>query len=307
ALGGGLKNWRPQQLQGARPEGGALVGGHYALARNSQIPDFSLVQYFGTESGMGQGGRLHGRYRGASLGYYEYARAAVSGGRSDFNPVYELQATMGTLCNDLNDRFQAVNQAVANGISAKLHPSQIPPNIYSSDDGEWEAYATPARDARLRAAFVAFRQELGKMITQWVNRDPRIVYDGPDLKGDLLAAYDRQSQACTITILTSDKHPLALTFDDVAKRLFAMSFDPYHCVELRWGTDMGLGGSGCPDQAGKRRWYGVEERARHVTDPDSGTVAGPENTDIRGLIAAMPARAPFVQRYPGAGQRSTLQ
>ena len=65
-------------------------------------------------------------YNGAPLGYYEYARVAISGGKSDFNPVYELEATMGTLCNDLNDRAQAVNQAVANGISARLHPSRDP-------------------------------------------------------------------------------------------------------------------------------------------------------------------------------------
>ena len=71
-------------------------------------------------------GAPHWRYHGAQLGYYEYARVAVSGGKTDFNPVYELQATMGTLCNDLNDRAQAVNQAVANGITAKLHPSAIP-------------------------------------------------------------------------------------------------------------------------------------------------------------------------------------
>jgi hypothetical protein len=289
ALGGGLKNWRPLQLQGARFENGALVGGHYVLARNNQIPDFSLVQYAGTEPD----GRW--RYRGAQLGYYEYARVAVSGGKADFNPVYELQATMGTLCNDLNDRAQAVNQAVANGISAKLHPSAIPANIYSSEDGEWEAYATPARDARLRAAFVAFRQELGKLIGQWLNRDPRVVYDGLDLKRDLLAAYDRESQACTITILSSDKRPIPLSFDDVSHRLFAMSFDPYNCVELRWGGD----GMGCPDQAGKRRYYALEEQARRVIDPDSGAVAGPADADIRALIASMPARAPFVQRMPG--------
>ena len=36
-------------------------------------------------------------YNGAPLGYYEYARVAISGGKSDFNPVYELEATMGTL------------------------------------------------------------------------------------------------------------------------------------------------------------------------------------------------------------------
>jgi len=292
-LGGGLKNWRPQQLQDAHWQGGVLVGGHYALARNRQIRDFSLVQYLGTEGSEPP----RWRYRGAALGYYEYARVAVSGGRSDFNPVYELQATMGTLCNDLNDRAQAVNQAVANGISAKLHPSEIPSNIYSSEDSEWEAYATPARDARLRAAFVAFRQALSKMIDQWLNRDPRVAYDGLDLKTDLLAAYDRESRACTITILTSDKKPLPISFDDISRRLFAMSFDPYHCVELRWGGD----GSGCPDQAGKRRWYKSEEQARHVIDPDAGTMAGPADADIRGLITSMPARMPWVQKMPESG------
>jgi len=296
ALGGGLKNWRPLQLQGARFVNGALVGGHYAWARNSQIADFSLVQYLGTAPGPAWS------YNGARLGYYEYARVAVSGGKSDFNPVYELQATMGTLCNDLNDRAQAVNQSVANGISAKLHPSMIPANIYNSDDGEWESYATPARDARLKAAFVAFRNDLARMIQLWLNRDPRIVYDGLDLKHDLLAAYDRQSAACTITYLSSDKRPVPLSFDDVSHRLFAMSFDPYHCVELRWGNDS----PACPDQAGKRRWYATEEQARHEVDRDNHLSAGAEDTDIRGLIAAMPARAPWVQRMPGDNRRSSL-
>ena len=296
ALGGGLKNWRPLQLQGARRQDGALVGGRYSFARNSQIADFSLVQYFGTERDGSW------RYNGARLGYYEYVRVAVSGGKTDFNPVYELQATMGTLCNDLNDRAQAVSQAVANGISAKLHPSAIPPNIYNSDDTEWESYATPARDARLKAGFVAFRQELARMIGLWLNRDPRIAYDGLDLKRDLLAAYDRQSAACTITYLSSDKRPVPLSFDDMARRLFAMSFDPYHCVELRWGDDGPDQLGACPDQAGKRRWYALEEPARHEVDRDSHLPAGPQDVDIRGLIAAMPARAPWVQRMPGDRQ-----
>jgi len=303
ALGGGLKNWRPLQLQGARWENGALVGGHYALARNSQIGDFSLVQYFGTEPIGNQGPAWS--YNGARLGYYEYARVAVSGGKSDFNPIYELQASMGTLCNDLNDRAQAVSQAVANGISAKLHPSMIPANIYNSDDTEWESYATPARDARLKAGFVALRQELGRMIQLWLNRDPRIVYDGLDLKRDLLAAYDRESAACTITYLSSDKRPVPLRFDDIDRRLFAMSFDPYSCVELRWGDDIN-DGRGCPDQAGKRRWYVLEEQARHEVDRDNHLFAGPPEVDIRGLIASMPARTPWVQPMPGNNRRSSL-
>ena len=133
------------------------------------------------------------------------------------------------------------------------------------------------------------------MIGLWLGRDPRVVYDGLNLQADLLAAYDRQSQACTITWLSSDKRPVPMSFDDISQSLFAMSFDPYNCVELRWGRD----GSGCPDQAGKRRWYGMEEQARHVTDPDWGAIAGLADTDIRGLIASMPPRAPWVQPMPG--------
>jgi hypothetical protein len=301
-LGGGLKNWRPLQLVGAHAGMSGFVGGHMVFAANNQIPDFSLVQYLGTE--QGQDGRPRFSYNGAPLGFYEYVRVAVSGGRTDFNPLYELEGTMQTLCNDLHDRAQSVEQATANGISAKLHPSDIPANIYSSDDTIWESYATPARDARLRAAFVQFRRDLSGMIGLWLARDPRIVYDGQFLKDDLLAAYDRASQGCTITYLSSDKRPVPLTFDDISRRLLAMSFDPYNCVELRWGDDS----PACPDQAGKRRRYAEEAPARaQIGQDEDGRLSqriGPQDVDIRGLIAGMPQRTPFVQRMPGDGIRT---
>ena len=292
-LGGGLKNWRPLRLEGARRENGALIGGRVVLARQREIADFSLVQYAGTD---GQG---HFVYNGVPLGFYEYVRAAVSGGRTDYNPVYELQATMRTLCNDLNDRAQAVQQAVANGIAAKPHPGRLPQNIYSSDDGEWEAYATPARDTRLRAAFVQFRGDLSRMIGLWLNRDPRIVYDGQFLKDDLLRAYDAQSDACRITFLTDDKRPIAMNFEGMARHLLAMSFDPWACEALRWGD---TSPASCHDGEAKRRWYDSEAAMRGEIGRDEGGAGHaitPADVDIRGLIAAMPARPAFVQRFPG--------
>jgi hypothetical protein len=61
----------------------------------------------------------------------------------------------------------------------------------------------------------------------------------------------------------------------------------------------------------RRRWYAVEGAARHDIDRSgSGSVSGrgltggPQDVDIRGLILAMPARAPWVQHYPG--QQSSL-
>ncbi|MBV9549125.1 MAG: hypothetical protein JO256_05560 [Alphaproteobacteria bacterium] len=293
ALGGGLKNWRPLRLEGARWSGGSFVGGHVVVARQREIGDFSLVQYAGTD---GQG---HFAYNGVALGFYEYVRAAVSGGRTDYNPVYELQTTMRTLCNDLTDRAQAVQQAVANGIAAKPHPARLPANIYSSDDGEWEAYATPARDARLRAAFVQFRKDLGRMIGLWLARDPRIVYDGQFLKDDLLRAYDAQSEACRITFLTSDKRPVVMNFEGMARHLLAMSFDPYVCEALRWGDTRP---ESCADGEAKRRWHDSEGPMRAEIGRDeggTGQAITAADVDISGLIAAMPARAPFVQRYPG--------
>jgi hypothetical protein len=298
-LGGGLKNWRPLRLEGGRLEGargnsgGYFVGGHVVVARQREIPDFSLVQYQGSD---GQG---HFVYGGVRLGFYEYVRAAVSGGRTDYNPVYELQATMRTLCNDLNDRAQAVQQAVANGIAARPHPARLPDNIYMSDDGEWEAYATPARDTRLRAAFVQFRRDLARMIELWQMRDPRIVYDGQFLREDLLRAYDAQSDACRIVFLTDDKRPVTMTFDGMARHLLAMSFDPYMCEALRWGD---TSPASCRDGAGTRRWYDVEAPMRAEIGRDEGggpmQPITPADVDIRGLIAAMPPRPPFVQRYP---------
>jgi hypothetical protein len=98
------------------------------------------------------------------------------------------------------------------------------------------------------------------MIGLWLNRDPRIVYDGVGLKHDFLAAYVTQSHACMITYLSNAKYPVGLTFGDISRRLFSMGFDPYNCGELRWGDE----GGSCPDQADKRHWYESEEQARHV-------------------------------------------
>ncbi len=75
----------------------------------------------------------------------------------------------------------------------------------------------------------------------------------------MLKAYDEQSRACTITYLSSDKKPVPMTFDDMVHRLFAMSFDPYMCIELRWGDDS----PGCPNAKAQRRWYAAEQRLRN--------------------------------------------
>ncbi len=316
-LGGGLKNWRPFRLVGAhRDSSGHFVGGHMAFAENDQIADFSLVQYTGTETNPKQDVKAaRFFYNGAELGFYEYVRVAVSGGKMSFNPIYELKATMKTLCNDLNDRAQYVDLDIKDRISVKNHPGRLPDNIYGSDDKEWEEYSTPSRDARIKTAFAQFYKDLAEMIGLWVRRDPRIVYDGVFLQKDLREAYADQSTACTITYLSSAKKPVPMTFDDMMHRLFKISFDPYHCVELRWGAEDAERES-CPDGAAKLKWYAAEQRLRNQPDRTydlqmgfnldelgrhvKGTgIDNPPPVDIKALIDSMPDQVAFQPMKPG--------
>jgi hypothetical protein len=266
-LGGGLKNWRPFKLVGAHRDGGGhLLGGHMAYAENSQIADYSLVQYTGTEPNPKDDViKARYKYNGQELGFYEYVRVAVSGGKMDYNPIYELKVTMQTLCNDLGDRAQFVDQAVSEGYPNKEHPARLPDNIYGSSNNDWEQYSTPSRDARIKAAALQFYKDMQEMIGLWIKRDPRIVYDGELLKADLQKAYDEQSDACKITYLSSGKRPVTMNYDDMMKRLFQMSFDPYHCIELRWGAS-GDERQSCPDGKDKGRWYAGEQRLRNQPD-----------------------------------------
>src|SRR5215471_1455913 len=310
-LGGGLKNWRPFRLVKAhRNAGGDYLGGHMAYAENDQIPDFSLVQYFGTEPNpKNDVSKARFAYNGAALGFYEYVRVAVSGGRMSFNPVYELQATMRTLCNDLHDRAQYVDNAISENINTRPHPERLPDNIYQASNEDWESYSTPSRDARIKAAWAQFYKDLKEMIDLWVKRDTRIVYDGQFLRHDLTQAYQQESTDCTLTYLNSAKHPVSLTFDDLMHRLFAMSFDPYNCIELRWGAQ-GVERDSCPDSSAKTRWYDAEQRLRNQPDrtydiamsfsvsdlnrhvKGSG-IDDPPLVDVKTLIDQMPNQVPF--------------
>ena len=315
-LGGGLKNWRPFKLVGAHQDAeGNLLGGHLVFAQNDQIPDFSLVQYVGTEPNPKKDvKKARFVYNGVELGFYEYVRVAVSGGKTDYNPIYEMKATMKTLCNDLNDRAQYVDLAIKDGLADRPHPSRLPDNIYGSDNQEWESYSTPSRDARIKAAAAQFYKDLAEMVGLWVHRDNRIVYDGYDLQRDLRKAYAVGSMMCTITYLNSAKRPVAMSFDDMMRRLYAMSFDPYHCVELRWGAS-GEERDSCPDSEPKLKWYEAEQRLRNQSDRTYDIQMGfdldelnrhvkgtgidqPPPVDIEALIDGMPYQVPLNPMKP---------
>lgn len=314
-LGGGLKNWRPMKLVGAKYRRGRYIGGHIVLARNDQIADFSMEQYRGNVPGtLGDGENARFAYDGVELGFYEYLRVAVSGGKAEYNPVYELRSTMRTLCNDLKDRALYVDMAVKRGMGRRPQPQRLPDNIYNASDEDWETYSTPSRDARLKTAFTQLYMDLQKMIFFWEQRDARIAYDGLFLKQDLQKMYAEEAAACSIAYENSAGRPVTLAFDDVVQRLFALGFDPYHCIERRWGA-RGAELATCADGPVKARWFNAEQRLRNQLDRAYDVHMGftlaqlegkaensgsdrPPTVDIKDLIDRIGERTAFVGMKP---------
>lgn len=265
-LGSIFQKFRPIEVVGAkRAANGALVGGRIVAASNDEIADFSLEQYQGNPPGDPL------RWRSASwvhdgedLDFYTYLRSRLSAGELEYRPVEELRAMMQSVCFDIRSRKQAVEISVARGIQNTDPPPRLPDNIYGTH-GVWELYSTPSRDARLKTAF----KEMYDLVTDFIRMDmenaPRLNYDGDDLAGDLLAAYQEQNGACDISYVNSASQTVKLTIDDITRRLYDLSFDPYHCIERRWGAK-GEELATCRDGAVKTRWYEAQRFLRNQID-----------------------------------------
>ncbi len=163
-LGGGFKNFRPLKLVGATLRAdGSYIGGTVVPATNEEIADFSLEQYRGNlTDAKSDDPNPQFRYNNASLNLYEYTRAAMSKGGFAFNPVYEIQVTMGSLCND-------------------------------AKDGSRDA------DARVKEGLATLYADLSKVSDEWRQRDLRVVYHGSSLRQTLTDTYAAERQACVVT------------------------------------------------------------------------------------------------------------
>lgn len=302
-MGAGFKNWRPVRLAGAtRLRDGTLEGGRVLVARNNEIADFALTQYFGTDprpdedSDWKRGGFV---LNGTRLDYYDYVRAQLAGGSLHFDPLREVADMTVSNCADLGYRAEAVVLSLQAGIQNQPQPLRLPVNIYGTE-GDWETYSTPSRDARLKTAFQELRDTAERFMTLWRARDARLGYGGRDLAGDMLAVHDRAAAQCRVAYVRSDGQMVTLGYEEARQRLFRLSFDPYHCVEARWGA-VGAEAASCRDGGLKRRWYAAQQGLRNQTDrtyearmdftladleargPGTGP-ANPPDTDLRGYL-----------------------
>ena len=292
-------------VDATRAPGGALVGGRIVLASNSQISDFSLVQYFGNGPRPADAQWKSGAFmlNNQRMDYYDFVRASLSGGRLRFNPVQEIADLVLSNCADLSYRAEAIDISLAAGIQNRPQPGRLPLNIYGTE-GDWETYSTPSRDARLKTAFKEVRDNAERFLTLWRARDPQIVYNGFDLAGDMLGAYDRAAARCTVSYKRTDGSDVRFGYEEARRRLFRFSFDPYHCVERRWGAD-NVESATCRDTMVKRRWYDAQQRLRNQLDRSyeakmdfnlleleegRGGVAQPPDVDARAYLMSQRGR-----------------
>ncbi len=240
-IGGGFSNFRPYY----QSENSIIA------KRNYELPNYSLIQYQ-TEPFI---------FKGQVVSFYEYVRAVLAEGIIIYNPLGEFTDQLSELCQDILYREEAVNTSLASMIQESPHPDFLPANIYGAD-GDWEAYATPARDARLKASVRGIKDYLEKIIRGYKNHSVQIIYHGVDLVKDLREIYLTKSESCSVNARANFK----INMDFILKNIFALSFDPYHCAELRWGI---LGNNSCSSTANKMAWYTAEQGLRNRIDRDN--------------------------------------
>lgn len=268
ASGGGFKNFRPLKLSGAvRQADGTYVGGRVTTVAMSQIPTYSMEQFYGNQPTHDHNWKkaVFVDKTGQQLEFYDWVRTELAVGDLKYDPVNELQSGMSSLCGDLNDRVIAVDDAISHGIQNKSEPYALPDNIYGTS-GEWEDFSTPSRDARLKTSFVEIRQNIQKYVELYKQNSPRIAYHGTNLVADLRAAYEQGASSCVIQYKRTDGSSVSLTYAQVAVRLWDLSFDPYQCVERRWGATETQELATCHDDSNKQDWYGAEQNLRNQID-----------------------------------------
>ena len=309
-LGAGLKTWRPIRVENAEKNAdGSLSGGRLRAAQNDELEHFSMEQFIGTvphPSGVWHYGEF--RHNGRTLKYYDFVRRRLAASDFAYNPVDELRFGLEAVCDAIKARKTAVDAALTSRIHLKPHPGRLPPNIYGTY-GEWEEYSTPSRDARLKVSFIELRRDMQRLVEETRAGAPGVRYDGSDLAGDLMAAFNETKDACTFTYWRSDSTRVRLNLAHVMERLWDLSFDPYHCPERRWGA-RGTELETCTDNAFKTQWYSAQRFLRYQAErtydvrmdftleelqppmlagPEDGGlgVEAPADADIRAYIASL--------------------
>ena len=247
-IGGGFSNWRPFSME----------DGVVRATPNENLIDYSLEQFERKKPF---------EFDNVRMSFHEYVRNKLSDGALIYYPVTELNELMEEICHDVKEREMAVDASLAAGLQKLGHPDVLPSNIYGTD-GDWESYSSPSRDARLKASIREGRKLMFKMIQGHRDGDKSVQYSGVDIVGDLRSTYEIAANKCTIDVKKTNGTVETLTLATILENIFKLSFDPYHCVELRWGLTDAESLKSCNQNTDKIEWYNAEQGLRNLIDRD---------------------------------------
>lgn len=262
--GAGFKNFRPLTLVGGKMDAsGAYIGGQIIPKNNDELSSYGIEQYYGNQPDPG-GNWKAGQFvlNGQKVSYFDYVQLKLTNGELSIDPILDLRLLVQDICVALRDRVEAVDAARTNGVYLKYHPDRLPANIYGTS-GEWEDYSTSSRDARLKTSYVDLLSFVKKAMDQYSRGDRSLKYRGSNLAKDLFDVYKTEAMACKFSYKISSGKTLTMNLEAARQRLFNMSFDPYHCVELRWGARLPEEMASCSDDSTKRQWYQQEQWLRN--------------------------------------------
>jgi hypothetical protein len=287
--GGGFRAWRWMSIETVNAD-----QKRFRLARlpNSQSRFYNPQAQYQNEYTLGNDVKTN---------YHSWVRSRLANNTAKTKPVQEFHDQIKSLCTDIQQRVHVINAASEKGMTQKSHPGLLPSSIYAAT-GDWEIFSTPSRDTRIRNAMRGLYRYANNSIVQLGQKNANVEFRGSQR---MLAVAFRESwntmttqEACQFTYTNSEGKPVLLTLNDIVNRVFDLSFDPYHCPEMRWGAKPARGASvatpdysTCPRDATKEDWYWKETRLRNTlehsygepTPYDAGTIT-PEDIHVPNML-----------------------
>lgn len=280
--GAGLKNFRPFHLENVvRDRNGFITKGDFVFDTDDQIADFSLEQYFGNVD-TSNASTATAQYvtDNHSVTWYDYVKIRLANGFYKLDPTFEFRQDANNLCMALKNRATSVQSAIDKKIDQLQHPTELPLNIYGAA-GDWESYSTPGSDLRIRQQAVGLITDAKSYITKMKTRDPHFVYNGSNLKEDLIKIYNQVNASCVVSYTNSQGQPVNMGLSTALKRLTKMSFDPYMCAEKRWGATSNAEAKTCANDTEKAEWYSLQQFLRNSMIRDPNQIMGWTLDDLR--------------------------
>jgi len=114
-------------------------------------------------------------------------------------------------------------------------------NIYQAN-GAWETWSSPSSDVDRKNKYLYILTNLDNMISSF-RRTEVYDYSGCNSQAELVSALEIKKHELfsnlSVTYTSSTGRNFTLPLNEIENRLFALSFDPNHPPELRWGAPEG--------------------------------------------------------------------